>query len=70
MTHRVMSAPVLSPPRTSRARQSITLDALFYKWHNPAVAWEVEGTDEFAGWFGGLHDDDKYLQKLTREGLI
>jgi hypothetical protein len=34
------------------------------------VAWEVEGTDEFAGWFGGLHDDDKYLQKLTREGLI
>jgi len=23
------------------------------------VAWEVEGTDEFADWFGGLSDDEQ-----------
>jgi hypothetical protein len=24
-----------------------------------AVAWEVEGTDEFAGWFEALSDDEQ-----------
>ena len=38
---------------------SITLDALFLEWHNGPVAWEVEGTDEFAGWFGGLNDEEQ-----------
>ena len=23
------------------------------------MAWEVEGTDEFAGWFGGLNDEEQ-----------
>lgn len=23
------------------------------------MAWEVEGTDEFAGWFGALNDDEQ-----------
>ena len=58
---------------------SITLDALFCLWHTEWVAWEVEGTDEFAGWFEGLIDDehvpiadtlyDEYLWELRREGL-
>ena len=38
---------------------SITLDALCCLWHNQTVAWEVEGTDEFAGWFDGLGDDEQ-----------
>ena len=45
------------------------------------MAWEVEGTDEFAGWFGDdrWYDErvpvadilyDEYLRELKLEGLI
>jgi hypothetical protein len=49
------------------------------------VAWDVDGTDEFAGWFEALSDEeqvsvgrvvellvkhDEYLRQLEREGLI
>lgn len=37
----------------------ITLDDLFYMWHILLVAWDVEGTDEFAEWFGGLSDNEQ-----------
>ena len=40
-------------------RHIITLDALFRTWHNQPVVWEVEGTDEFAGWFEALTDDEQ-----------
>jgi hypothetical protein len=41
------------------------------------MAWEVERTNEFAGWFGDLSDEEQVsvgrvvtMQELNREGLI
>lgn len=38
---------------------SITLDELCSLWHYQDVAWDVEGTDEFAGWFENLNDEEQ-----------
>ena len=37
----------------------ITLDALCFIWHILEVAWEVEGADDFAGWFEALTDSEQ-----------
>lgn len=34
------------------------------------MAWEVEGTDEFAGWFGGLTDDEQVSVGRVVELLV
>jgi hypothetical protein len=34
------------------------------------VAWEVEGTDEFAGWFDGLTDDEQVSVGRVVELLV
>ena len=49
---------------------SITLDALFCIWHNTAVAWEVEGIDEFAVWFEALTDDEQVSVGRVVELLV
>jgi hypothetical protein len=38
---------------------NITSDELLHIWHNLKVVWEVEGTDEFSGWFVNLTDDEQ-----------
>jgi len=43
----------------SSKRSNITLDELFPAWHTQLVAWDVEGTDEFAAWFGDLKDGEQ-----------
>ena len=64
----------LRSPRTAgfqgKERLSITLDALFLLWHNVNVAWEVEGTDEFAGWFGDLTDNEQVSVGRVVELLV
>lgn len=49
---------------------SITLDALCCLWHNVAVAWDVEGTDEFAGWFESLSDEEQVSVGRVVELLV
>jgi hypothetical protein len=49
---------------------SITLDELFLVWHNHGVAWQVEGTDEFAGWFEGLNDEEQVSVGRVVELLV
>ena len=34
------------------------------------MAWEVEGTDEFAGWFGGLNDEEQVSVGRVVELLV
>jgi hypothetical protein len=34
------------------------------------VAWEVEGTDEFAGWFDGLNDQEQVSGGRVVELLV
>lgn len=35
-----------------------------------AMAWQVEGTDEFAGWFLDLTEDEQLDVGRVKEGLI
>jgi hypothetical protein len=42
-----------------RRSAGMTLDALCLAWHIQAVAWEVEGTDEFGEWFAGLSEEEQ-----------
>ncbi len=51
-------------------RRNITLDALCCLWHNQDLAWEVEGTDEFAGWFEALTDDEQVSVGRVVELLV
>ena len=39
-------------------------------WHNSDVAWEVEGTDEFAGWFEDLTDEEQVSVGRVVELLV
>jgi hypothetical protein len=34
------------------------------------VAWDVEGTDEFAGWFGDLNDEEQVSVGRVVELLV
>jgi hypothetical protein len=48
----------------------ITLDALCRLWHNRPMAWDVEGTAEFAGWFEALSDEEQVSVGRVVELLV
>src|SRR5215472_8712207 len=35
------------------------VDRICFAWHNVAVAWEVEYTDEFEHWWNGLEEGEQ-----------
>ena len=68
-SHRLFMASALHLRRLGHS-QSITLDALCCLWHNLSVAWDVEGTDEFAGWFESLSDEEQVSVGRVVELLV
>ena len=62
--------PVFLACVDSAIARSITLDALCFPWHNWRVAWAVEGTDEFAGWFEALSDEEQVSVGRVVELLV
>ena len=36
-----------------------SLDSVCHLWHIPSMAWAVEFTDEFEGWWNGLSEDEQ-----------
>ena len=68
-SHRLFMASALHLRRLGHP-QSITLDALCCLWHDLSVAWDVEGTDEFVGWFESLSDEEQVSVGRVVELLV
>lgn len=53
------STPLAYSATMLTAASKHSVDGIFLPWHDAAMAWEVEYTDEFGAWWAGLSEDEQ-----------